>query len=101
MNHILLIKIILLNLVSENNLIELPNTIQNMVALRILKLQNNKIAKLPHELAELSTLEELDCSNNNNLDMVPKAWRGDTESILFICKLHRGTSVRHIFLPCF
>lgn len=80
-------------------MIELPNSIQNLVALRILKLQNNKISKIPHELAELSTLEDLDCSNNNNLDMVPKAWRGDTESILFICRLHRGKILpQHLYL---
>lgn len=36
------------------------------------------------------TLEELDFSGNPNLKMVPKLWQGDTESVLFVCKIHRG-----------
>lgn len=43
---------------------------------------------------DLQTLEELDCSNNNELEMVPKLWRGDTESILFVCKIHRNYMTR-------
>ena len=30
-----------------------------------------------------------DFSSNPNLAMVPKAWQGDTESVLFVCKIHR------------
>lgn len=74
---------------SENSIELLPGTISKMAALRILKLQNNKIKKLPCELAEVLTLEILDCSNNKNLSMIPPATRGDTEGILFICRIHR------------
>jgi hypothetical protein len=42
----------------------------------------------------MQTLEELDCSNNPDLSMVPKLWQGDTESILFVCKIHRTYHVR-------
>lgn len=74
---------------SENNLEELPRTISMMTNLRILKLQNNKLRNLPYEIAEILTLEILDCTNNAAMNMVPEAWRGDIQSILFTCKIHR------------
>lgn len=79
---------------SENSLEDLPKTISNIAALRVLKLQNNKLHSLPFELADLQTLEELDCSNNPDLAMVPKLWLGDTDSILFVCKIHRTYMIR-------
>ncbi len=54
-----------------------------------MQLQNNKLKTLPYELADISTLEELTVEGNPRLDMVPKAWQGDSESVMFICKLHR------------
>ena len=74
---------------SENNIEDIPVTVASIPSLRVLKLQNNKIRALPYELAEVQTLEELDCSNNAELEMVPRLWRGDTESIMFVCKVHR------------
>ena len=79
---------------SENLLEEIPNTIATFASLRILKLQNNKLKHIPFELADITTLEELDCSNNESLEMVPKLWRGDTDSVLFVCKIHRDYHIR-------
>lgn len=75
---------------SENIIEELPHTISLMSNLRVLKLQNNKLTKIPYEIAEIITLEEVDCANNPSLGMIPAPWRGDTDSVLFICRLHRG-----------
>ena len=83
---------------SENQLEEIPSSITNFASLRTLKLQNNKLKHIPYELADITTLEELDCSNNEQLQMVPKLWRGDTDSVLFVCKIHRGTHPQSINL---
>ena len=80
--------------VSENHLDDLPPTIQTMQALKVLRLQNNRLRTLPYEIGEILTLEEIDCSNNNDLDLLPPAWRGDTESILFICRINRENKAR-------
>jgi len=79
---------------SENIIEDLPHTISLLSNLKVLKLQNNKLKALPYEIADILTLEELNCANNANLDMVPTAWRGDTESILFTCRIHRDYHVR-------
>ena len=52
---------------SENALEELPRTIMSMSTLRILKLENNKLKTLPYELADVVTLEDVNCANNNEL----------------------------------
>eukprot|EP00602_Paraphysomonas_sp_CaronLab_P006490 CAMPEP_0185033608 /NCGR_PEP_ID=MMETSP1103-20130426/22702_1 /TAXON_ID=36769 /ORGANISM="Paraphysomonas bandaiensis, Strain Caron Lab Isolate" /LENGTH=233 /DNA_ID=CAMNT_0027569943 /DNA_START=61 /DNA_END=762 /DNA_ORIENTATION=+ len=75
--------------VSENCLEEIPHTIATMAMLRVLKLQNNLLRLIPYELVDVVTLEELDFSGNANLKMVPKLWQGDTDSVLFVCKIHR------------
>lgn len=80
--------------VSENLLESIPSTLSLCAVLRILKLQNNRLKTLPFELADVLTLEDIDCSNNPNLDLVPSKWRGDTISILFICKVHRDYYTR-------
>lgn len=77
-------------IISENAIEELPLTIANMSALRVLKLQNNRLRTLPQNIADVVTLEEIDCSNNKDLEIIPALWRGDTSSILFICRIHRG-----------
>jgi hypothetical protein len=46
---------------------ELPITIASMANLKILKLTNNKLKTLPYELADVLTLEVLDCANNPQL----------------------------------
>lgn len=79
---------------SENSLEEIPKQVANIPALRLLRLQNNKLHTLPFELADLQSLETLDCSNNPDLAMVPKLWLGDTDSILFVCKIHRAYVIR-------
>ena len=52
---------------SENALEELPRSIMSMSTLRILKLENNKLKTLPYELADVVTLEDVNCANNNEL----------------------------------
>ena len=76
--------------VSENSLEMLPSNISKMANLRILKVSNNKLTSVPYELADLFTLEVIDCANNPQLSTVPLKWQGDTDSILFTCRLHRG-----------
>jgi len=76
-------------IVSENNLDEMPANLATMSMLRVLKLQNNNLKSIPYELVDVVTLEELDFSGNTNLTMVPKLWQGDTNSVLFVCKVHR------------
>jgi Leucine-rich repeat (LRR) protein len=78
----------------ENALEDLPHTIELMANLRVLKLSNNRLRSLPNELAEIVTLEVVDCSNNPDLDMVPARWRGDTDSIMFTCRVHRGYAIK-------
>lgn len=75
---------------SENLLEELPHSISSMSTLRIIKLENNKLRSLPHEIADIVTLEEVNCANNTQLEMLPENWRGNSDSILFICRIHRG-----------
>lgn len=81
-------------ILSENQLEDIPSSIAGIAALRLLHLQNNKLKTLPFELSEVQTLEEMDCSNNESLEMVPKKWRGDMESILFVCRIHRTYHIR-------
>jgi hypothetical protein len=81
-------------IVSENELQELPRTISLMSALRVLRLQNNKLRVLPYEIASIQTLEDLNCSNNDTLLMVPPKWRSHTESVMFVCTIHRDYQVK-------
>lgn len=77
-------------LLSENRLEDLPSSIAKIPNLRVIKLGNNRLREIPFELADLISLEDIDCSNNPNLEMIPANWRGDTSSIIFVCKIHRG-----------
>ena len=77
-------------IVSENKLQDMPHSIATMAMLRVLKLQNNDLRSIPFELVDVVTLEELDFSGNPGLKTVPKLWQGDTDSVLFVCKIHRG-----------
>mmetsp|Transcript_15957 Transcript_15957/g.21985 ORF Transcript_15957/g.21985 Transcript_15957/m.21985 type:complete len:274 (-) Transcript_15957:1816-2637(-) len=81
-------------IVSENSLEMLPSNVSKMANLRILKVSNNKLKKIPYDLAELLTLEVIDCANNPELSAVPLKWQGDTDSVLFTCRLHRDYSVQ-------
>lgn len=79
---------------SENMLEGIPNSVALCPVLRVLKLANNNLKTIPYELADLLTLEDITCENNPNLEMVPKAWQGHGQSILFICKVHRQYHAR-------
>lgn len=76
---------------SENKIQEVPASLSHLKALRVLRLQNNRLMTLPHELGAVITLEELDCAGNADLDIVPVALHSDTAMILWVCRLHKGT----------
>lgn len=86
-------------IVSENKLQDMPHSIATMAMLRVLKLQNNDLRSIPFELVDVVTLEELDFSGNPGLKTVPKLWQGDTDSVLFVCKIHRGRLSNSLWLP--
>ena len=65
-----------------------------MTGLRMLRLQNNQLKTLPHEIAGLMSLDDIDCSNNNTLTMVPPSWRSDTDSVIFVCTIHRDYEIK-------
>lgn len=77
-------------ILSENYIENIPVSVSLMANLKVIKLSNNKLKNLPFEIADILTLEEIDCSNNPNLESIPAKWRGDTDSVLFTCKVHRG-----------
>ena len=77
-------------ILSENQLETLPVSISNASSLRVLKLQNNSLISIPGDIVDIIALEDIDCSNNPQLRMIPQSMRGDTASILFICRIHRG-----------
>eukprot|EP01039_Chlorochromonas_danica_P010590 gene10591-11736_t len=81
-------------LLNENLIEDLPTTIAKMTNLRVLKLTSNRLRSLPFEIANILSLEELDCGNNPHLTTVPAKWRGDTESLLFTCRLHRDYNIQ-------
>ena len=74
---------------SENKLIELPNNILQLINLKSLKLQANLLQSLPLVLSVMGNLDEIDCTNNPLLTMIPEIWRSDTNSIKAACSLHR------------
>jgi hypothetical protein len=80
--------------ISENNIEDVPVSVSTMSNLKILKLSNNKLTSIPFEIADILTLEDIDCSNNPGLDLLPSKWRGDTESVIFTCRIHRNYSIR-------
>lgn len=84
-------------ILSENKLQEIPVSLAGLKALRILRLQNNKLLTLPDALGAVITLEELDCTGNTDLDIVPAALHSDAAMILWVCRLHKGErwSQRH------
>lgn len=75
---------------SENKIQEVPESLAHLKALRILRLQNNRLKTLPHELGAVITLEELDCAGNADLDIVPESLHSNTAMILWVCRLHKG-----------
>jgi Leucine-rich repeat (LRR) protein len=75
---------------SENSIEDIPVSMSLMSNLKTLKLANNKLKAIPYEIADILTLELIDCSNNHNLESIPPNWRGDTDSVIFTCRIHRG-----------
>ncbi|GMH46891.1 hypothetical protein TL16_g09877 [Triparma laevis f. inornata] len=74
---------------NENKIIGIPNTLAECTRLEVLRLQNNKIIGLPHEIATLP-IKEIDVSNNNELDMIPKPMRGNTDIVMWILHNHHA-----------
>lgn len=89
-------------ILSENMIEEIPKAMAKIQNLRVLKLTNNKLRSIPFEMADILTLEEFECGNNPHLETVPAKWRDDTESVLFTCRVHRGSQTYHGYLvyPC-
>jgi hypothetical protein len=79
---------------SENNIEDIPVSLSLMSNLKVIKLANNRLKTIPYEIADILTLEEIDCSNNHHLESIPAKWRGDTDSVLFTCRVHRGMRFR-------
>ena len=77
-------------ILSENKLQEIPETLAGLKALRVLRLQNNRLKSLPHALGEVVTLEDLDCAGNADFEVVPVPLHSDTAMILWVCRLHKG-----------
>lgn len=77
-------------MLSENKLEEIPGSLAELKALRVLRLQNNRLKTLPCALGAVITLEELDCAGNTELSVVPAAWRSAADIILFVCRLKQG-----------
>ena len=79
----------------HNSLVTVPASLGGLQQLRELRLKHNRLEALPVEIGGLATLEVLDCSENENLTMVPKDLREDSEMVKFVIKLHYDT-LRHI-----
>ncbi|KAJ1456805.1 leucine rich repeat protein [Pelagophyceae sp. CCMP2097] len=76
---------------SENRLVQLPRSLGNCKKLQSLLVQNNALEMVPPTLADVGpSLTQVDCRNNPDLAMLPKLIRGDTELILWVCRLHRS-----------
>ena len=57
---------------------------------RTLEIQNNQIKKMPPELSDCISIEDIDCSGNKHLEMIPEKLRTDTKLIMWICGLHKN-----------
>ena len=75
---------------SENLLTTLPESMGLMANLKVLTLQANDLVSIPVSLSNLSNLEEIDCTNNPRLEMIPELWRGHSKSVRAICEIHNG-----------
>ena len=79
---------------SENLLTELPETIGYMTNLKVLTLQANDLISIPLSLGNLLNLDEIDCTNNPRLEMIPEIWRG----VLFIYFLNDFFQFETVFV---
>ena len=72
-----------------------PVSISECSRLEVLKLQNNELQTLPHEIGIISEkLREIDVSNNNGLEMIPKPMRGNSEIVMWIIGLHHVNALK-------
>src|SRR3546814_2190989 len=83
---------------SENKLLDIPNSIEKLENLKVLKLQSNDIAVLPVGIGDLLSLNDIDLSNNARLVMIPKQLRGDTAMVLWLCQMF--SSARSCYSIC-
>ena len=79
----------------HNSLVTVPASFGALQQLRELRLKHNRLENLPVEIGGLDTLEVLDCSENDQLAMVPQKLRDDSEMVKFVIRLHYDT-LRHI-----
>jgi Leucine-rich repeat (LRR) protein len=79
-------------ILSENKLTALPAALGTLQGLTVLRLANNDLRTVPHELAAVTTLQEVDCSGNAKLDMIPLQLRGK----LYLHLLYR-TFIQNLF----
>jgi hypothetical protein len=56
---------------------------------RLIKVQNNQLKRLPPELSDCISIEDIDCSGNKHLEIIPEKLRTDTKLIMWICELHK------------
>jgi hypothetical protein len=75
-------------ILSENKLTGLPAALGTLQGLTVLRLANNDLRTVPHELAAVTTLQEVDCSGNAKLDMIPLQLRGNTLTAVINVVLH-------------
>merc|ERR1712072_504686 len=75
--------------------VTVPASLGSLQQLRELRLKHNRLEQLPVEIGGLDTLEGLDCSENDQLEMVPQKLRDDSEMVKFVIKLHYDT-LKHI-----
>jgi len=79
----------------SNFLVTLPSEMGNIIALRILEVQDNKLEYIPSSIAGIPTLEEIHCSGNDKLIMVPSDMRDSSDMVLWSLRLHlsQATSI--------
>ena len=64
----------------------LPPQVGKLTVLRVLQCQNNKLSTIPPELGDLLSLDDVDFTNNPDIDNVPAQLLNDTNMIVWICR---------------
>mmetsp|Transcript_14743 Transcript_14743/g.33122 ORF Transcript_14743/g.33122 Transcript_14743/m.33122 type:complete len:251 (+) Transcript_14743:132-884(+) len=81
-------------LLNSNKIKHIPEDIGQLDMLEEFVISENQVEEVPVSISLMSNLkEEIDCSNNP-LEVLPAKWRGDTESVIFTCRVHRDYSIR-------
>jgi Leucine-rich repeat (LRR) protein len=71
---------------SENELLRLPASLGNMVVLKTLYAQNNRLETICPELGKCLSLEVANFTNNPNIDNLPSQVLKDAPVILWLCR---------------